>query len=458
VIVLRRFVAVVLAILLIVVFAVSLVASRVNATLMSPRFYERQIQAIDAFSLVHDEVLPTTVDDFLKSQNDKLPENLSAIALPTDQKSEQAILDLLRVALPPDVLQAETNAALDQVIPYLAGRTDHFDIRLHFGDQLRAVAGHAPGQPSKLQQTWDTLGLADRTIRGLVDQFASQQGAGGSGDNQNFLTAVAGDPAGANQWLETQLFGAIDQLVPYLDGDAPHFHIVISFQSYPALAAPFAEALHRTPEQLLSEGFVLDDQEINDQLAKSNRAELNQPNNALGLFRPAGYSVTEQQLLDRAAGQDGFSIPKIRTWATRFRMARWAVLGLAALLVLGIGFLGGRRWWSRLAWGAAALLVASVVTFTLASPVYSATLGHQLHDRIVEQQAKDGGNTQALRDRALDQSEIVVDNIAWRIAATSRNWAVLSVLAIAGAVGWAIYETQSSEEPALAPEPVEPPA
>jgi hypothetical protein len=65
VIVLRRFVAVVLAILLIVVFAVSLVASRVNATLMSPRFYERQIQAIDAFSLVHDEVLPTTVDDFL---------------------------------------------------------------------------------------------------------------------------------------------------------------------------------------------------------------------------------------------------------------------------------------------------------------------------------------------------------------------------------------------------------
>ena len=463
VIAMRRVVAVALVLPLLVAFIATLIVWRVNATALQPGFYERQLDAVGAYQLVSDQVLPAAVHDFLANQQGKLPDNLRGVTVPTDPASEQAIVDLLRLALPPAAIRAETDGALDQLLPYLSGRTNHFDIRLHLGDELRAVASHPDGRPSALQRTWDGLGLGERTIRALTTQYVQDQGispAAAAVANPSLGALLAGRADGASAWLETQLFGALDAMVPYLLGDAPHFHVVISFQQFPALAAPFATALHRTPDQLATEGFVLDDQQIDAELVKSNRSQLNDPGNALGLFRSTGYSITEQQLLGSklvghdssaesgVAGSDGLDLAAMRTWSSRLRGGRWLLLAATVLLVTAIGLLGGRRWRSRLAWGAAALLIVAAISFVATGPVYTATLSSRLDTAITNARAKDAGDLQPVRDRLLDQVRVVIDDdVVGRMAATSRNWAALSVLALAASAGWALYDRRRVVEP-----------
>ncbi|MEX2230147.1 MAG: hypothetical protein WEB13_10985, partial [Dehalococcoidia bacterium] len=325
-------IAVLLAVLLVVAFAATLVISRVTATVMAPGFYVEQLRELDAYTLVHDELLPRAVDDFLKHQNEKLPDNLSGIALPTDAAAQQAILDLLRVALPPEVLRAHAEAAIAELVPYLTGAHDDFDVRIRLGDELVAVAGHAPGRPSLLEQTWRTLDLAEATLTGLVQARLEQADAEDAGeDAPGLLDVIGGDVDGASAWLERALFGAIDELVPYLTGETEHVRIVVSFDAYPALAEPFAGPLHRTPEELLTDGFVIDDREINAELAKSGRDEINNSENALAIFRPEGYSFTAQDLRDGRAARaesegDGIAVDDLRGWGTRVRLARWGSL------------------------------------------------------------------------------------------------------------------------------------
>jgi hypothetical protein len=61
----------------------------------------------------------------------------------------------------------------------------------------------------------------------------------------------------------------------------------------------------------------------------------------------------------------------------------WAAWLVPALLLVGIGFLGGRNWKSRVLWGASVLAVASLIAFIAAGPVFSALARPRIDDAIV---------------------------------------------------------------------------
>ena len=92
-IVVRRALTVPLAIVLTLALVLTLVAHRANATVLSAAFYQQQIAEVGVFNAVHDEVLPTALDDFLAEQEQKIPDNLEGVTLPTDEASRAAILE-----------------------------------------------------------------------------------------------------------------------------------------------------------------------------------------------------------------------------------------------------------------------------------------------------------------------------------------------------------------------------
>ena len=75
-----------------------------------------------------------------------------------------------------------------------------------------------------------------------------------------------------------------------------------------------------------------------------------------------GWTYTDADLReDMASGSFG-SIEEFREQPARAQSLRFLVYIILAALLALIGFLGGTNWWSRIAWAAATLGVASILT------------------------------------------------------------------------------------------------
>lgn len=166
-IVFRRLLTVPPAILLTLVLTVTLFAHRANESVLSPDFYREQLAAIGLFDAVHDEILPAAVDDFLTAQEEKLPENLQDIGLPTDPASQQIVLDLARTAAPPEYIEAVTNDAIEALLAYLKGERDDLDWSVSFGQPVQSVFATTGSDPSAFEVAWTDLALTDRVLQSL---------------------------------------------------------------------------------------------------------------------------------------------------------------------------------------------------------------------------------------------------------------------------------------------------
>ncbi|MBI2958512.1 MAG: hypothetical protein HYY32_06675 [Chloroflexi bacterium] len=81
---------------------------------------------------------------------------------------------------------------------------------------------------------------------------------------------------------------------------------------------------------------------------------------------------------------------------------------LPGLVLIGIGFLGGRRWSSRLMWASAVLLVTAVAVTILFGPVFSATAQPQIHQQLDRMGTAAGGFQGLLNQKAASMAENAV--------------------------------------------------
>ncbi len=182
-IVVRRIFAIFMTVALIGALTSTLLIYRANQTVLSPDFYSNQLAALGAFDAIHDEVLPTALNDFLIEQDSKLPENLADVALPTDAASQQLILDFARTAVPPEYLESVATEGIAAFIAYLTGQRDDLNWNLSFNQPVESAFGTASGGTSAFEQTWTTLDLTSQAFRGLsgaisvpeLETFQNQQ-------------------------------------------------------------------------------------------------------------------------------------------------------------------------------------------------------------------------------------------------------------------------------------------
>ena len=445
-IVARRTVAVGLALGATVALGTWLVAGHVRATVLDEGYLQGELQRLDAYAFVTDDVYAAYVDDFIDGVGEDLPEALGRVDVPSDEAARRELLRLARTAAPPKYLQQQTEALLAGLMPYLRGESDGFAIRPQLGARLEAVAGSVEGNPSALESAFRELGLGELMVEHLVARYATEQ-AGAPGVVAPSATSNAAATADASEWFTAELFAALDELVPYLLGETDSFAVEVSFEGREALAFPLADLLRTPPQALVARGYRFDERDLRAELAGAEEEALQDLDELRDALRP-GWTLNERDVLtpdgDVEAAEELDALR--RNISTLLGPARWAGLALAVVLFVAVGLLGGRRWSSRAAWASGAVLTGALALIVLPLAGYPLLGEPQIHEALLEATADWPEPALWLRERFIADIEGVLARLSRGLAWRTAPVAGLAALAFAASLGAMAYRRRSGPE------------
>jgi hypothetical protein len=163
----------VLAVVIFIGFAFSLILDNVSDKLLSPDFYKYTIAAEDTYNRIYDEVL---TDERLK---DKTTELLGGIKV----VSHQEVVDLLREIIPLEYIQEQVEGSIDRAVDYVNEDVDYLDSYVDLTKPLENVKpvmfayldhkieGLELVDPGNINCSLD--GLTDPKLSNLVDDYVT---------------------------------------------------------------------------------------------------------------------------------------------------------------------------------------------------------------------------------------------------------------------------------------------
>jgi hypothetical protein len=218
-IVIRRFFALLLIPVFLVLFLATLLVFRVNDTFLEPGFYTETFQDLDLFNFIYDEGIPFAVAEAQTSGDFSLDE----IPLGIDISPEGISSDIERV-LPPEWLEENVTTVINAAVPYITGEEENFEVTIAVDDRIEAATEvfkellleadiHAYLVDDVVKDQIDSSSLLDGLPLGMT--LTSQQVVEG-------VVEIVPEP-----WLKDQVAGVIDEVTPYLLGRTDNFSITI---------------------------------------------------------------------------------------------------------------------------------------------------------------------------------------------------------------------------------------
>ena len=299
----RWLLTLVLAVVFVALFIPTLVVSRVNATVLEPDFYIDQLREADFYNFLHDEVLPFALDE--------ATENTGELAIDVSLVKEEA-LPLVREVFPPEWLQVQVERSVEEVVPYLNGDTDSFNLTVSLADRVETAG---PVVKRTLREGAMFGRLYDDLISRAADEARKNTDIlpfGLQATRQDLLIAVR--TAVPKKWLLDQSDQVIDEVVPYLAGESEHFAITISFADRVDASAEVIKDLVRKGNTYQ---FLID--EAVTPAVKQNLGQLVQ--------LPFGVSVSEEEVLS--------AFKQVVT-------EEWVLVRMDDVLDTGVDYLTGR--------------------------------------------------------------------------------------------------------------------
>ena len=215
---LRRTIALFLALTAVIVFLLMLVIFRVDNTLGNPDFYNDQLRQADIYNFIYDDVLPAALEEAGIS-GDTSEDGINV------SRFKPHIIGLIEQTLPPEWLQTQVEQVINEVVPYIWGDTEGFNINIPLKDRVEAAA---QATKNTLHQKEMFPDLYDQAINLILEQAASNMPelppafALSEDELEPILRTVL--PA---EWVLRQVDGAIDEVVPYFTKDKEQFKVQV---------------------------------------------------------------------------------------------------------------------------------------------------------------------------------------------------------------------------------------
>ncbi len=242
----RRLLAIPIIIIFIVLFIAVLVVTQINGTVGNPAFYNDQLRRADMYNFIYDEAMPAALDEMEEADPMGFPIRISLI--------RDDVISATKEALPPEWLQAQTEAIINAMIPYIVGDSDSFTNTIVITDRVEAAAEaikddilHGDASTS----IYDDLisSLADGMVETL-NNLPFSLSLTKTEVQDSLVTALPKD------WIVQQVEGGIDSLTSYLTGDSDHFTIAIQVVDR---VDPFATAVFNLLNKQETHDFLLDE-------------------------------------------------------------------------------------------------------------------------------------------------------------------------------------------------------
>jgi hypothetical protein len=354
---LRRAFTLPLILIFIVLIIAAVMVTAVNNTAANSDFYNNLMTKADVYNYVYDSILPAALDEMDTAGTSDLPVDIDNLHNEIVAAAEQAF--------PPSWLQQQFESVTDVLLPYMVDNEPGFTYTFTIKDRMDDI-----GQAMK-----DNI-LADSVFLSVYDDVVSYI-AEYYYDN---LPALPPDvditrsdidtalrESLTQTWLKTQLGMAIDQVMPYLSGDRNYFDISIPIQQQVTdqtlleLLGPGNEDYLDEVRAWLGDGWQYTQNDLYADLSVESVQDLQ---DVRGWIHD-GYTFDQDDLReamsDDSQGLQDFD--DVRYWTDKGRSLLWVLWVVPFLLLVGIGFMGGRGWKTRAAGPLVILFFVSLVMF-----------------------------------------------------------------------------------------------
>lgn len=199
--------------------------------------------------------------------------------------------------------------------------------------------------------------------------------------------------------------------------------------------------------RILSEGYTFTEQDLRTLIEEGGPETLDQFDQARETLRD-GYNFTDQDLIDQLNPGDVGTFDDVRGWIDEGRTFLPLVLAVVLVLLALIGFLGGRKWLSKLGWAGVPLLLAG------GTVAISITVGLAYLRSVFDEQVRDLGIPGAFLPKVIESRDILIDafitpmQIQGAIAAGVGLIMVLAGIFLSKGKGQAAPTPQATEPPA----------
>ena len=173
-----------------------------------------------------------------------------------------------------------------------------------------------------------------------------------------------------------------------------------------------------------------------------------------------GFTYNEVDLKNRLRGENDQafdSFEKLRSFVGNTRDLRWAAWLVFALLLVGVGLLGGRSVGGKLGWAAAFIALAGLVLFLFAGPFYNSAPKDSLRDEFSQRIADSEGVEALLLDKVLDVSISGSDQFFSGIESRGISFLVIGAVILALVIFLPMFRRRRPSQQSAAGSPRDPP-
>ena len=197
---------------------------------------KRELGGGDTYDLIFDEVVAPLLEESLDENSvGDLPLGITI--------ASQDIVAAVQEVMPPQWIQARVEHLLDQVVPYLTGRSEHFAVHVPLADRLEVLAPVIKELlvRSNAYNVFSSQDFADAVDEQLGEFGELPFGVQLSSDQ---LVGVIRDVA-PPEWIQARVESALDQMLPYATGKQDGFEIVVPLKDRVQVAVPALKQLLR---------------------------------------------------------------------------------------------------------------------------------------------------------------------------------------------------------------------
>lgn len=349
----------------------------------------------------------------------------------------------LRRLVPPDWMEEQVLGVIDEAGPYLVGQVDTFKAVVPLSERkpiaLEILTEIASEKLSDLVRTLPRCTDAQLALGGLISAGGGVPDCVPPGFSaQAILDRLDIDVAGQ---VENMIGRQIPDEIVYTQAD---LSMALTNSVDGTLPEPLEEM-----RRVLKEGWSYTEEDLRVDLLRTRGQGGVEQLDAVREALSGGWTYTEVELredLTTSGNQDVMDVLELfREQLGRAREFSFLVYVLWAVVLLLIGSLGGRRWWSRFAWAAVTLFISSGLVFLAAGPVYQA-LGQDGVDTLRADVQADMEGTQLLAaDMAIDILQGVADEFLVGIESASLTLLIGSAAVFGIALLWRILFVRSRQ-------------